>query len=173
MGSIKSNPVRSKVCVYTTPLKCNLNRVITWTCPITGVVWRDISLNYLKMASRERMCSLLLQKRDKNIGRAVAMLFFTPTFANALDSFSYTCLFLFEPSSCSWILCSPHCSMSLKTSPSVQLVDMIHDTREQPWNKQLQNVLSITFQLRFPGNALRQCLLVRSRWLSYLKISRP
>ena len=107
MGSIQSDPVRSKPCVYTTPLKCKGNRVITWTCSITGVVWCDISLNDLKMASHERVCSLLLQKQDKNVGRALAMLVFTPNFAKALNSFLYTCLFLFKLSRCSWILCSP------------------------------------------------------------------
>lgn len=37
----------------------------------------------------------------------------------------YKRLFLFNPSNCSYIPCSAHCSMSLRTSPSVQLVVMI------------------------------------------------
>ena len=73
MGSIQIDPVRSEECVYTTRLRSDGNRVITWTRPNTGVVWRDLLLNDLKMASRERVCSLLLKERDKNVGRTVAM----------------------------------------------------------------------------------------------------
>ena len=44
----------------------------------------------------------------------------TPYFANALESLSYTCLFLFDPSSCSCTPSSPHSSINLKVSASLQ-----------------------------------------------------
>lgn len=105
-----------------------------------GVVWGSSFTNKIKMAS----CDGLRLHRQE-------------------DSFCHGHLFLYDPSNFSCIPCTPHCSMSLRISPSVQLVVLILD---QEWNS--PGTHRETKGRRVNGDctsgyALRQRLLVRCR----------